>query len=507
MGKASRQRRQKKEQDRQRQRAAQGHGSQPGTGCRHEPGHAPSPRDQVAALITRALDARIDRPDTYTHYLDQLSSDLGSGWTQVVSRTFVEFLRLAVTSAWKHGWQPAELARHVGREASATHVAIAADMIASEMRGYAAATVDPRWAAQVAGLSAVSVRAGIAGPGAASPWDGAWWGSDAEYLGAWRAALGEFDPTVAVATALETLHVLLHLRVLEKLLPLPGAAPATTSSSRPAAAPSPGARSAGAPAGTAAGTADERMLSRIRALLAKAESTEFPEEAEALSARAQELMAKYSIDHALLAARTGSQEAPGGRRIAVDNPYEGPKATLLNTVAEANRCRAVWSKDVGLVTVIGFPADLDAVELLFTSLLVQANTAMIRAGGKKDAYGRSRTRSFRQSFLISYAIRIGERLAEAAVHAEQEAVAEQEAARRQPAGDVPVGEAGGPGADLVPFLAARREAVNDAVDELFGSRLTTSRAVRATDAEGWASGRAAADLASLHNRDAVPEAG
>src|SRR5260370_40655070 len=129
MGKASRQRRQKKEQDRQRQRAAQGHGSQPGAGYRHEPGHAPSPRDQVAALITRALDARIDRPDAYTRSLDQLSSDLGSGWTQVVSRTFVEFLRLAVTSAWKHGWQPAELARHVGREASATHVAIAADMI------------------------------------------------------------------------------------------------------------------------------------------------------------------------------------------------------------------------------------------------------------------------------------------------------------------------------------------------------------------------------------------
>ena len=51
-------------------------------------------------------------------------------------------------------------------------------------------------------------------------------------------------------------------------------------------------------------------------------------------------------------------------------------------MAQANRCRVVWSKDLGLVTVIGFPADLDAVELLFTSLLVQANTAMLRAGGE-----------------------------------------------------------------------------------------------------------------------------
>jgi hypothetical protein len=499
MGKASRQRRQKKEHDRQRQRAAQAGGRQAGAapgaqpeghagpGYRHEQRQAASPRDQVARLITRALDARTDRPDAYIRYVDQLSSDLGPGWPEVVSGALVEFLRIAVTSAWKHGWQPAELARQVSRETSAAHASMAADMIASEMSGYPAATVDPRWAAQVAGLSTTSA-------GNRKPRTG-----DAEYLRAWRAALGEFDPTAPVATALETLDVLLHLRVLEQLLPLPGSAAAATSPSRPAAASS-------SAAGAAAGPADERMLSRIRALLAKAESTEFPEEAEALSARAQELMAKYSIDHALLAAQAGSKEEPGGRRIAVDNPYEAPKATLLNTVAEANRCRAVWSKDVGLVTVVGFPADLDAVELLFTSLLVQANAAMIRAGGKKDEHGRSRTRSFRQSFLISYAIRIGERLAEAAGHAEQEAVAEQETARQSAAG-AGSASSGGAGTDLVPFLAARRAAVDDAVDELFGHRLSTSRAVRATDAEGWVSGRAAADLATLHNRGAVADAG
>jgi hypothetical protein len=242
------------------------------------------------------------------------------------------------------------------------------------------------------------------------------------------------------------------------------------------------------------------MLGRIRALLAKAEATEFAEEAEALSVRAQELMAKYSIDHALLAAESGREEAAGGRRIAVDNPYEAPKATLLQTVAAANRCRIVWSKELGLVTVIGFPADLDAVELLFTSLLVQANTAMLRAGGKQDAYGRSRTRAFRQSFLVSYAIRIGERLAEAAGHAEQEAVAEQRA------GGTAHGGSGSKGTDLVPFLAARQRAVDDAVDEMFGGTLRAARSVRATDEEGWTSGRAAADLATLHNHAPVTDA-
>ena len=133
---------------------------------------------------------------------------------------------------------------------------------------------------------------------------------------------------------------------------------------------------------------------------------------------------------------------------------------------------------------------------------------MLRTGGKRDGSGRSRTRAFRQSFLLAYAIRIGERLAEAADHAEQAAVAEQRARGRRPRGrnrgdGTADGVAARKGADLVPFLAARHRAVDEAVDEMFGSTLTRSRSVRATDAEGWDSGRAAADLASLRNQAQV----
>ena len=471
MGKAGQQRRlRQQKRERQRQWAAGAAGAAgPGLGPQSAPRRVPAQQEQIASGIGQAVQAVCDgRPDVYDKQLEQLAIERAPGWTQAVSRTLVEYLRRSVTSAWKRGWQPAELARQAGRELSDAHAAVLSDMITAELLGYPAATVDARLAAQAAVIEA------------AAPGKGAWWGSDAEYLSA-RYALGrDAEFIFTVATAVETLHLFHHLPALEQLLPLPGTA-------RPAAATRSGAAETAAPA-------DERMLGRIRALLAKAEATEFAEEAEALSARAQELMAKYSIDHALLAAESGREQQPGGRRIVVDNPYEAPKATLLQTVAQANRCRVVWSKDIGLVTVIGFPADLDAVELLFTSLLVQANTAMLRAGGKQDAYGRSRTRAFRTSFLVAYAIRIGERLSEAAGHAEQEAVAEQRAA----AG------AGGRGTDLVPFLAARHQAVDDAVEEMFATaRLTRSRAVRATDAEGWASGRAAADLASLQSRASV----
>jgi hypothetical protein len=484
MGKAGRLRRLKQERERQRRRTAGSPGS--GLGFQSTPRRVPSLQEQVASAIGEAVQGVCDgRPDSRDKQLEQLAIERSPGWTQAVSGALVEYLRRSVTSAWKRGWQPAELARHVGRELSAAHAAVVSDMITAEMLGYAAATVDARWAAQTAVIEA------------AAPARGTWWGSNAEYLSA-RYALGRDQEFIfTVATAIETLHVFRHLPALERLLPLPGTA-------RPTAA-------ARAETAEAAAPADERMLGRIRAMLAKAESTEFAEEAEALSARAQELMAKYSIDHALLAAESGREETPCGRRIAVDNPYEAPKATLLQTVAQANRCRVVWSRELGLVTVIGFPADLDAVELLFTSLLVQADTAMLRTGGKRDGSGRSRTRAFRQSFLLAYAIRIGERLAEAADHAEQAAVAEQRAAGGDggPASDASAGDgtadgvAARKGADLVPFLAARHRAVDDAVDEMFGSTLTRSRSVRATDAEGWSSGRAAADLASLRNQAQV----
>lgn len=472
MGKAGRQRREKKEQARQRARAA---------ADRPTSGHVPSQLEQVSELVGGAIEALCSGDErTYRSFLDQLAPERSSEWTQAVSRVLVDGMRSLLARAWRAGWQPAELARHFGRELSAAHAAMIADMIADETRTYPAASVDPSWADQVRGLRATSYGpATYQGPN--------WWDSDGDYLTAWKTRAT--DPTfwAAVAAAIENVHLFSHLPALERLLPLPGTV-------RPTRASKP----ANATAGSGIdGAADNRMLDRIRALLAKAESTEFAEEAEALSARAQELMAKYSIDHALLAARSGDREEPSGRRIPVDGPYEEPKCTLLNVIALVNRCRAVWSKDVGLMTVVGFPADLDAVELLFTSLLVQANTAMLRAGGKKDEFGRSRTRAFRQSFLVSYAIRIGERLEEATAHATAEAVDELAVVERDSAGAV------SSGTDLVPFLAARQQAVDDAVDGLFGGNLKRGRAARVTDAEGWASGRAAADLAKLHNRQSV----
>ena len=114
------------------------------------------------------------------------------------------------------------------------------------------------------------------------------------------------------------------------------------------------------------------MLDRVRALLAKAESSQFPQEAEAFTAKAQELMARHSIDAALLAGAGSGGDVPEGVRLGTDKPYDEAKALLIQQVAEANRCRSVWSDDLGFATVLGFPADLEAVEAAGRATLSRA---------------------------------------------------------------------------------------------------------------------------------------
>ncbi|MEV6209643.1 DUF2786 domain-containing protein [Kitasatospora sp. NPDC051914] len=417
----------------------------------------------VDGLLARAVEQVVAAPaDTLDHALDGGASLLAASadqWPEV-SRSLLAFAERAVGRCWTAGWRPADLARAVRRGLGPVHLALAVDLIAAEGRRHPAASLDRRWQEQLRELAAE-----------------VWWESDAAFLPEF-AARHRQDRFALATAALELLRVWSLLPPIEPVGPVPGQSGGAAR--RPFAAAD----------GRAAG--EPRMLGRIRALLAKAESTEYPDEAEALTAKAQQLMAQHSIDEALLAAGGPSKDAPVALRIGVDQPYESPKAMLLDAVAAANRCRVVWAKEFGFCTVVGFDADLDAVELLYTSLLVQGTAAMSRAGSRRHQDGAPRTKAFRQSFLISYAARIRERLAEATERATAEA-----AAGRHLREDG-TSEQLAPDERLLPVLAAREQAVDDTVGRMF-PKLVSQR-VRVSDGEGWAAGRAAADRAALHGR-------
>src|SRR4051812_3509168 len=161
---------------------------------------------------------------------------------------------------------------------------------------------------------------------------------------------------------------------------------------------------------------DQRVLDRVRKLLAKAEHPGTPvEEAQAFSAKASALMAAYAIDQALLEAATTASGRPTSstpivRQIDVDPPYAMPRAVLLDRIARAHRVRVVIGPDGGSgrrqCSLVGFPVDLEVVEVLFTSLLLQASTAMLHASSES-----ARPKAFRRAFLLGYADVIGARLA------------------------------------------------------------------------------------------------
>jgi Protein of unknown function (DUF2786) len=346
----------------------------------------------------------------------------------------------AVRAAWEAGWMPSDLHELARRRLEPSAAEYLAEAIILESKRYTVATLHPRWRADLAVIST-----GI-DPNTQTPQMGRW------------AVVHAVDRCATLAVVLEVLALLGTPPALEPLLPLPGACRHTT---------------------VEVGEVDEKALGRVRALLAKAEATTFPEEAEALSAKAQELMSRYSLHQAVAEHDLGRARLAAAQRIWIDSPYAGAKALLVQAVATANRCRTVWTEHLGFVTVIGSETDLNLVELLTTSLLVQANRAMLAAGRQAGGRGHTRTRSFRQSFLLAYATRIGERLdtTNATVAAEVD------------------------DSRLLPVLAARSRAADDLTDRLFPA--TVRRGISASNSAGWGAGRVAADLARLDVQDSI----
>lgn len=350
----------------------------------------------------------------------------------------------ALPQLWEGGWQPVDVVHVARRRVSQRAARLVAALVTGEADSDPDAGRAPAaWAAQVAGLGtrARSVQE--------------WWRAE------------RIEPGAGWRDVLRVIGLLRELPRLEQLLPPPSG---WSASPWPVDAPG----------------ADPKVLHRIRSLLAKAESTEFAEEAEALTAKAQSLMARHALDTAVLAQRQG--RAPSAdvvaRRLHLDDPHTEAKASVVQAVGSANEVRVVLLPSFGIATLVGFRDDVDLVELLVTSLLLQASRAMAdaaRAGG-----ARARSTPFRRGFLYSFAQRVQERL-----------TAAREAVNAEARADY--------GAELAPVLAERSAAVDRAVEELFPA--LRRRGGASVDPAGWHAGRRAADDADLGTgRRSLPSA-
>lgn len=375
----------------------------------------------MRALLTEVV-GDIGEDATAARRCAELLLASGSPLTPQIARAGVlAFLAELVRKATTSGWSPSDLLQITRRRASPVHVALVVGLLHEQAARHSADRVPVAWREDLR-------RAGAPQPLA-------------------------LDDLAGMQAALELLAVLAQLRPLPPVLPAPG-------TRGPSRTTSPG---------------DEKLLARVQALLAKAEATDYEQEADALAAKAQELVSRHSLERLLAQASSGQPgQRPDVRRLWIEAPYVFPKAMLVQVVADANRCRSVVTEALGCCTLVGSPGDLDAVEVLVPSLLVQAHVALTRCGRQADRSGRSRTRSFRQSFLLAYADRIGERLRSA---------------------DEQAAASSGRGAELVPVLARHREQVDSALEELFPEAV--GRAGHVNNPQGWYAGLAAADQALL----------
>jgi hypothetical protein len=145
------------------------------------------------------------------------------------------------------------------------------------------------------------------------------------------------------------------------------------------------------------------LLDRVRKLLAKAEADGVtPPEAEALTAKAAELMARYGIDRARLAAARPDTDQPASRIIDIANPWAQVRAHLLAGLAGAMRCQCIMLRPTrpgARIHVFGYASDLERADILYTSLLLQMAHGLTAAAVPARI---TSPRAWRRSWLLGF---------------------------------------------------------------------------------------------------------
>jgi hypothetical protein len=224
---------------------------------------------------------------------------------------------------------------------------------------------------------------------------------------------------------------------------------------------------------------DRRWLETVRALLRQAEDPGATEqEREAFNAKARELMARKGIEAAQLAASGERPDQIGKKEFRFRDPYSGGQALLLAGIYRPLRCEGVqWSYRgvVSKVIVVGYEADLERVDVLYSSLVLQMMRQALRV--RPPSGSCESTRTYRLSWLEGFAAQIAQRLYEAETKAAGTASAKP----------------GGSSTALV--IASRKERVRAAFTELYPGLGKAKKRVR--NGSGYRAGAAAGRRADL----------
>lgn len=229
---------------------------------------------------------------------------------------------------------------------------------------------------------------------------------------------------------------------------------------------------------------EEKIIDRIRGLLAKAESSEFEEEAAAFLDKATDLMAKYRVDEAVLAAAGKAANDPVDRAFIDLSGYHSPKGSLAVHLAEALDCHVLWAhggpRGSKRLAIVGHVSDLATFEALMTSLELQLDRELHKVSG----YSSGDTRARRTSFANGWVRKVGNRIKAHLASAVDTAVAEAEAEDAS--------------SSVALVLAERRDVVADKYQEFYKTKPRYTRSSRGSSRyDAYAAGSAAGARADI----------
>lgn len=236
-----------------------------------------------------------------------------------------------------------------------------------------------------------------------------------------------------------------------------------------------------------AGKKAEKTLKLITKLLAKAESTPFPAEAQTFQEHAERLMVRYGIEQASIDAEAGKagkpQEPMVEQRFELNGQYRVGLARGFTLIAMAfNTVRVLQANTSAtkIMYLIGAESDVAQILRLFASLKLQLETALqawwLDYRYKPYLTPHEKTlerRQFQLAFLATVAHRIE------AVHSSETAAAE-------------------PGTSVV--LAGRRERADEHVQSLYPTLRSARRQSMSTGSStAHAAGSHAGTMASVNS--------
>lgn len=147
----------------------------------------------------------------------------------------------------------------------------------------------------------------------------------------------------------------------------------------------------------------ENVIKRVKRLLALANNTPYPGEAQTAHELAQMLITKYQISEASFIDFNDFTDVIS-QNVPTPAPYELDKAILLNAIAKENYCRVLHGD--GYCLIHGYASDVHLCLALYETLVEH----MVSDMRSKRASIDTDTKGWSKSFFAGYTVTIAERL-------------------------------------------------------------------------------------------------